>query len=61
MVIGNDTFREELLDFIGNAIPGIFPDEDSEGLVDPDSLQPTAMSGLVGLIALGVLVYTATR
>jgi len=61
VVVGNETFREALLDFVGNAIPGIFPDEDSKGLVDPDSLQPTAMSGLVGLIALGVLVYTATR
>lgn len=61
VVIGNDSYRDAVFEFIGNAIPGIFPTDDSEGIVDPDTLKPTPMSGIVGLIAFLVLVYTATR
>lgn len=61
IVIGNDKLRTAVIDFIGNAIPGIFAVDGQTGLVDPDSLSPTPMSGVVGLIAFGVLIYTATR
>jgi membrane protein len=62
VVIGNDVYREAVFEFIGNAIPGLFPSEDGQaGIVDPDTLQPTPMSGFVGLVAFLVLVYTATR
>jgi membrane protein len=61
IVVGNETYRDAVLEFVGNAIPGIFIGDDGTGLVDPDSLKPTPMSGLVGVIALGVLLYTATR
>ena len=61
VVEGNEQFRDAVFDFIGNAIPGIFPSDGNEGIVDPDSLTATPMSGFVGLIALGVLIYTATR
>jgi len=61
VVIGNDTLRQELIDFIGNAIPGIFTTEDQTGLIDPNTLSPTPMSGVVGVVAFLVLIYTATR
>ena len=61
VVGGNETFRDAVFDFIGNAIPGIFPEDGNAGVVDPDTLQATPMSGFVGLIALAVLIYTATR
>lgn len=61
VVGGSETFRDAVFDFIGNAIPGIFPEDGNKGIVDPDTLTATPMSGLVGLIALGVLIYTATR
>ncbi len=61
IVVGNDNYRSAVIDFVGNAIPGLFPSGDQPGIVDPDTIQPTSMSGLVGVIAFGVLIYTATR
>lgn len=61
LVGNNPTFREAILDFIGDSIPGVFPEGDNPGIVDPEVLEPTAVTGVVGLIAFGVLVYTATR
>jgi len=61
IVVGNETFREAVFDFIGNAIPGLFPTDERPGIVDPETLSVPAMSGVVGLVAFGVLVYTATR
>jgi membrane protein len=53
--------RDAIVAFIADFIPGIFPENGSPGLVDPDSLQPTAATGLVGLIALVFLLRTATN
>ena len=62
VVISNETMRDGIVNFIGNAIPGIFKTEDGQtGLIDPTTLSPTPMSGVVGLIAFLVLIYTATR
>ena len=62
VVIGNETMRDGIVDFLGNAIPGIFTTDDGQtGLIDPSTLSPTPMSGVVGLIAFLVLIYTATR
>lgn len=61
VVTGNEDYRQNLLDFIGEAIPGIFSTDGDTGLVDPEAIRPTAMTGLLGVIAFGVLVYTATR
>jgi membrane protein len=52
--------RDAVVAFITDFIPGIFPENGSPGLVDPDSLEPTAATGLVGLIALVFLLRTAT-
>ena len=55
VVIGNETMRDGIVDFLGNAIPGIFTTDDGQtGLIDPSTLSPTPMSGVVGLIAAGI-------
>lgn len=61
VVGGNQVWREEIVDFVGDAIPGIFPSADSPGLVDPTVLKPTAVTGVVGAVALVMLVRTATN
>jgi len=60
-VFNNEEFRASVVEYVGNAIPGLFPDGEQKGLVDPETLEPTTSTGLVGLIALVILVYTATR
>jgi len=61
VVIGNEELRNAVIDFVADAIPGIFSQPGEEGLIDPGALRPTPMSGLVGLVAFGVLIFTATR
>lgn len=61
VVAGNEQLRDAIIEFVADAIPGVFPDGDTPGLIDPDSLKPTAATGLVGLIALLILLRTATR
>lgn len=58
---GDRGLREAITDVIGEAIPGVFAEGDTPGIVNPDTLQPEPMTGLVGVIALLVLLYTATR
>lgn len=60
VVVGNDGFREVVVDFVAETVPGIFPTEELPGIVDPDSLAPTAIAGAVGVFALVMLARTAT-
>ncbi len=61
-VVGsNPAMRDALYDFIASSVPGIIKTDDSPGLVDPDALTPSATTGVLGLIALIVLINTATR
>lgn len=60
-VVGaNERWRTAVEDFVRDAIPGIFPGEDTPGLIDPSTLKPTAVTGVVGVVALVLLVRTAT-
>lgn len=61
VVAGNEDLRAAIIDFVSDAIPGVFPEGENPGLIDPDSLQPTATTGLVGVVALLILLRTATR
>lgn len=61
-VVGsNDRYRNAFLDFLGSAVPGVVDGNGSDGLINPDSLKPTTITGVVGVIALVVLLNTATR
>lgn len=61
-IFNNPEFRDKVIDYVGQSIPGLFPDgEDQPGLIDPDAIQATAVSGVVGVIAFFILIYTATR
>lgn len=57
---GNEQFRESLVEFLADVIPGIFPSAESPGLVEPDALVPSAVTGAVGVFALLMLARTAT-
>lgn len=62
VVIGNDKIREAVFDTVSETIPGVIKDGDgSTGLVDPETIQPTSFGGILGVVAFGVLVFTATR
>lgn len=60
-IFNNPSFRDKVIDYVGQSIPGLFPDGEQPGLIDPDSIQVSAVSGLVGVVAFFVLIYTATR
>ena len=60
-IFNSPDFRENVIDYVGQAIPGLFPDGDQPGLIDPDSIQASSVSGVVGLVAFLILIYTATR
>ncbi len=60
-VFNSPTFRADVIEYVGNAIPGLFPDGDQPGLIDPDSIEAPTVNGVVGLVAFLVLIYTATR
>lgn len=62
VVGGNSRYRSTFFTFIGNALPGVITTDPSQpGLVDPGSLRPTPVTGVVGVVALFVLLNTATR
>ncbi|MFV0634226.1 YihY/virulence factor BrkB family protein [Demequina sp.] len=61
VVVGNDDYRDAVIEFVADAVPGIFSVDGQTGLVDPDAIQPTSFTGVLGLISLGVLLFTATR
>ncbi|PKQ25899.1 MAG: hypothetical protein CVT64_07615 [Actinobacteria bacterium HGW-Actinobacteria-4] len=61
VVGGSERYRNAFFEFLGSAVPGVVDGNGSEGLINPDSLRPTPITGVVGLIALVVLLNTATR
>lgn len=61
VVGGNEQWRDAVVAFVSDTIPGIFPDNGNPGLVDPESLKPTAATGIVGVVALLLLLRTATN
>ena len=61
VVVGNEEYRQDVIDFVSEAVPGIFSTDGQTGLVDPETIQPTSFTGVLGIITFGVLVYTATR
>jgi len=60
-IAGDEELSDQLFGFIDDAVPGIISTDSSSGLVDPESLQPTAVTGVVGIIAFLILFNTAAR
>lgn len=60
-IAGNEELQGQIFTFLNEAVPGVVSNGDGEGLVDPDSLTPTAVTGLAGLVGFLVLFNTATR
>lgn len=60
-ISGDEELSDEIFEFINDAVPGVVSTEDGEGLVDPDSLSPTAVTGVAGLVGFLVLFNTASR
>ncbi len=62
VLIGNDELRDAVFDTISETVPGVLDEGDGDsGIVDPASIQPTSFGGVLGIVAFGVLVFTATR
>lgn len=59
IVVGRDDLREAVVAVVSEAVPGLFPVDGNPGLVDPESLKPTAVTGVVGVVALVMLARTA--
>jgi membrane protein len=60
-IFNSPDFRDKIIQYVGQSIPGLFPEGDQPGLIDPDSIQAPSVSGVVGVVAFLVLIYTATR
>lgn len=58
----NQKWHDALFDYIGDTIPGIIKSEDDpNGLVDPSTIQPETVTGIVGVISILILINTSTR
>src|SRR5690606_36318192 len=51
-VMGSESSRDAVLELIGAAVPGLFPDGEQPGLLAPEAIRPTAVTGIVSLGAL---------
>lgn len=60
LVIGRGELWDTMVDVVADAVPGLFPVDGQPGLVDPATLHPTAVTGVVGVVALVMLARTAT-
>lgn len=61
-IAGDEELSSEIFDFIDQAVPGVVKDGPNDaGLVDPTTLQPTAVTGVVGLVGFLILFNTASR
>ncbi|WP_084125734.1 YihY/virulence factor BrkB family protein [Demequina sp. NBRC 110054] len=61
---GNEDLRDSLVEFLGNAVPGLIETDDTAGIIQPDDLgsgSATSVAGIVGVISFFVLINTATR
>jgi membrane protein len=61
-VLGSNTeLRDAVLDAISDALPGVLKtDENPDGMISPEQLQLSAGTGIAGVIAVVVLVNSAT-
>ncbi|WP_160295442.1 YihY/virulence factor BrkB family protein [Demequina aurantiaca] len=59
----NANWNEAFYGFIDDTIPGVIKADgpDSAGLVDPDSLEPQTLTGIVGIVTFLILINTASR
>jgi len=63
-VASDETLRTSLLQYLGDAVPGLIQTDDAAGLIDPASLGSgavTVSAGLVGVVSFFILVNTASR
>ncbi|WP_062203375.1 YihY/virulence factor BrkB family protein [Demequina salsinemoris] len=61
---GNEALRSSLVDYLGNAVPGLISTGDTSGIIEPDDLgsgSATSVAGIVGVISFFILINTATR
>ncbi len=62
---GQDDLRQSLIDYLGNAVPGLVSEgEDSPGIITADALgsaSAVSITGVVGLVSFLILINTATR
>ncbi|MFW7414407.1 YihY/virulence factor BrkB family protein [Demequina sp. SO4-18] len=56
----NSEWNERFYSFLDESIPGIVGDGEND-LVDPSSLEPQTVSGVVGVVSFLILFNTATR
>jgi len=56
---GNAELRETVLRTIGGSLPGLVDTGDDDGLLSPDDLVLSPGLGIAGVIAFGVLLFTA--
>lgn len=59
----NASWNEAFYGFVDETIPGVIKHDgpDSAGLVDPNSLEPQTLTGIVGLVTFLILINTASR
>lgn len=60
-IAGDDELSDQIFAFLNEAVPGVVETGDGEGLVDPGTLSPTAVTGVAGLVGFLVLFNTAVR
>ncbi|WP_084106047.1 YihY/virulence factor BrkB family protein [Demequina sp. NBRC 110056] len=60
-IAGDEELSETIFEFINDAVPGLVSTDGTSGLVDPGALAPTAVTGIVGIVAFLVLFNTAAR
>ncbi|MBO0922312.1 YihY/virulence factor BrkB family protein [Cellulomonas sp. zg-ZUI222] len=56
---GNAELRATVLRTIGQSLPGLIDTGDGEGLLKPDQLELSTGLGIAGVVAFGVLLFTA--
>ena len=61
-IAGDEELSGEIFSFVDQAVPGVVKQGDNgTGLVDPSTLKPTAITGVVGLVGFLILFNTAAR
>lgn len=62
MVHFNAGWNDAFYGFIDDTIPGVIKSGPSDsGLVDPSTIEPQALTGVVGIVSFLILINTATR
>lgn len=60
-IAGDEELTNTIFEFVDDAVPGVVATDGSAGLVDPSSLAPTPVTGVVGAVAFLILFNTASR